>query len=60
MPKFQRIRASSFHLPYSKVKNSSNIAADEKNLEVKNADVAVGLLHKAFRSHYFQQVKSIK
>jgi len=32
----------------------------KKNLEVKEADVAVRLLHKTFRSHYFQQVKNIK
>jgi len=32
----------------------------KKNLEVKDADVAVRLLHKTFRSHYFQQVKDIK
>jgi len=33
---------------------------NEKNLEVEDADVVVRLLHKTFRSHYFQQVKNIK
>jgi len=32
----------------------------KKNLGAKDADVAVRLLHKTYRSHYFQQVKNIK
>jgi len=61
MPKFQRIRASSFFFTvFLKLKIHQILMEMKKNLEVKDADVAVRLLHRTFRSHYFQQVKNYK